>query len=114
MQRLEARRMMCRRPAGQLIYRTRKSGMKIIRLTNIERKEVPIYYRRLYTGIAEFEILNKIEERTLDFTIETKPTGAKEVFVTMPDPVDYPLVPLMKELKKFIIDMDDDGKLPPV
>ncbi|MDR2516783.1 MAG: hypothetical protein LBC88_05310 [Spirochaetaceae bacterium] len=86
--------------------------MKIVQIKNIERKEVPIYYRRLFTGVAEFELLGKSEERPVDFTIETKPTGAKDIFVTMPDPIDYPLVPLMKELKKFINDLDDAGGLP--
>ncbi|MDR1128674.1 MAG: hypothetical protein LBL20_05110 [Treponema sp.] len=86
--------------------------MKVVQIKDVVRKEVPIYYRRLYSGIAEFELLNKPEERFIDFTIETKPTGQKNVFVTMPEPVDYPLVPLMRELKKFLINLDDAGKLP--
>jgi hypothetical protein len=86
--------------------------MKIVQIKNVIRKEVPIYYRRLYSGIAEFELLRKSEERSIDFTIETKPTGQKDIFVTMPEPIDYPLVPLMKELKKFLIDLDDSGQLP--
>jgi len=86
--------------------------MKIVQIKDIVRKEVPIYYRRLYSGIAEFELLSKSEERFIDFTIEVKPTGQKDVFVTMPEPVDYPLVPLMRELKKFLVDLDDTGKLP--
>jgi hypothetical protein len=86
--------------------------MRIVQIKNIIRKEVPIYYRRLYTGIAEFELLNKPQERSIDFTIETKPTGKKDVFVTMPEPLDYPLVPLMRELKQFLINLDDAGQLP--
>jgi hypothetical protein len=86
--------------------------MKIVQVKNIERKDVPIYYRRLFSGVAEFELLNKSELRAIDFTIETKPTGAKDIFVTMPDPIDYPLVPLMKELKRFLIELDDTGGLP--
>jgi hypothetical protein len=86
--------------------------MKIVQVKNIERKDVPIYYRRLFSGIAEFELLSKSEERPIDFTIETKPTGQKDIFITMPNPIDYPLVPLMKELKKFLNDLDDAGGLP--
>jgi hypothetical protein len=86
--------------------------MRIVQIKNVKRKEVPIYYRRLYSGIAEFELLNRAEDRLIDFTIETKPTGQKDIFVTMPEPLDYPLVPLMRELKKFLIDLDDAGKLP--
>jgi hypothetical protein len=86
--------------------------MRIVQLKNIVRKEVPIYYRRLYSGVAEFELLNRLEEHAIDFTIEVKPTGQKDVFVTMSEPVDYPLVPLMKELKKFLVNLDDTGQLP--
>jgi hypothetical protein len=90
----------------------RVRAMKIVQVRDIQRKDVPIYYRRLFSGTAEFELLSKREERAIDFTIETKPTGAKDVFVTMPDPIDYPLIPLMKELKQFIMDLDDSGGLP--
>jgi hypothetical protein len=86
--------------------------MKIVQLKNIIRKEVPIYYRRLYSGVVEIELLNKLEERAVDFTIEVKPTGQKSVSVTMSEPVDYPLVPLMKELRQFLINLDDTGQLP--
>jgi hypothetical protein len=86
--------------------------MRIVQIKDIVRKEVPIYYRRLYSGIVEFELLSKSEERPIDFTIETKPTGQKLVFITLPKSIDYPLVPLMRELKKFLIDLDDTGKLP--
>jgi hypothetical protein len=86
--------------------------MKIVQIKNIIRKEVPIYYRRLYSAIAEFELLSKAEKRSIDFTIETKPTGQKDIFVSMSEPIDYPLVPLMKELKRFLIDLDDSGQLP--
>jgi hypothetical protein len=86
--------------------------MRIVQIRDVKRKEVPIYYRRLYSGIAEFELLNRSEDRPIDFTIEIKPTGQKDIFVTMPEPLDYPLVPLMRELKKFLIDLDDAGKLP--
>ncbi|GHV88609.1 hypothetical protein AGMMS50267_09690 [Spirochaetia bacterium] len=86
--------------------------MRIVQVKNIERKDVPIYYRRLFNGIAEFELLGKQEERPIDFTIETKPAGDKDIFITMPDPIDYPLVPLMKELKQFLINLDESGGLP--
>ena len=86
--------------------------MKIVEIKNIARKDVPIYYRRLYTGIAVLELLNKPNEASLDFQIEHKPTGQTEITITRMDTVDYPLVPLQKELKKFIGDLDSGGKLP--
>jgi hypothetical protein len=86
--------------------------MKIIAIKDIVRKDVPLYYRRLYTGVAVLELLKDAEEYRLDFAIETKPTGQTVISVTFNDKVDYPLVPLTRELKKFIANMDSAGGLP--
>jgi hypothetical protein len=86
--------------------------MKIIEIKNIVRKDVPIYYRRLYTGIAVLELVNKSIEVPLEFQIEHMPTGHIEISIIKIEKVDYPLVPLQKELKAYIGAMDADGKLP--
>ena len=86
--------------------------MKIVEIKNIVRKDVPIYYRRLYSGVAVLELVNKPVETPLDFQIEHKPTGQIEIGITLSQKIDYPLVPLQKELKKFIGDLDSTGKLP--
>jgi len=86
--------------------------MRIIELKNIVRKDVPIYYRRLYTATAVLELINKPIECPLDFQIEHKPTGQTEISLTIQEKLDYPLVPLQKELKNFIGALDSDGKLP--
>ena len=86
--------------------------MKITAIKNIVRKDVPIYYRRLYSGTAVMELVNKPMEVPLDFQIEQKPTGQKDIGITLSEKIDYPLVPLQKELKKFIDELDSTGKLP--
>jgi len=86
--------------------------MKIIEIKNMTRKEFPIYYRRFYSGTAVMEFVNKPVEFPLDFQIEHKPTGQIEIAITMAQNVDYPLVPLQRELKKFIGALDSGGKLP--
>ncbi|MCL2205024.1 MAG: hypothetical protein FWB82_00645 [Treponema sp.] len=86
--------------------------MKVVELTNVSRKDFPIYYRRHYSGIAVLELVNKTVNAALDFQIEHKPTGHVEVSITAMDHVDYPLVPLRKEIKRFIGTLDSDGKLP--
>ena len=86
--------------------------MKIIELKNVVRKDVPIYYRRLYTSIAVLELLNKTSEVPLEFQIEHMPTGSIEITIISMGNVDYPLVPLKKELKNFIGVLDSAGKLP--
>jgi len=86
--------------------------MKIIEIKNIIRKDFPIYYRRLYSGTVVLELVNKPVEVPLDFQIEQKPTGFSEIGIKFLQDVDYPLVPLYKELKNYIGAMDSEGKLP--
>jgi hypothetical protein len=86
--------------------------MKVLEIKDIVKKDVPIYYRLLYTGIAVMELVNKSVERRINFSIEVKPTGQKEILVTLAEPVDYPLVPLIREIKTFIRHLTSTGGLP--
>jgi hypothetical protein len=67
-----------------------------------------------YSGTMVMDLLGKQIERKIDFSLEMKPTGQKEILITIAEPIDYPLVPLIKELKKFIDKLDFNGKLPPL
>jgi len=86
--------------------------MKIITLKDMIRKDVPIYYRKLYTSVAVIELNSKQGDYRIDFSIEVKPTGQKEISVNFIDTVDYPLVPLIKELKKYISEIEAADGLP--
>ena len=85
--------------------------MKVIAVKDIVRKDIPIYYRLLYTGVAVIEVANTADYR-IDFSIEIKPTGKKEINVSFLDEVDYPLLPIVKDLKTLIDDMHSKGMLP--
>jgi hypothetical protein len=86
--------------------------MKVITIKDMIRKDVPIYYRNLYTGVAVLELTKGPQDYRIDFAIEFKPTGQKEISVTFIDQVDYPLLPLAKELKKYIQVLETNGGLP--
>ena len=86
--------------------------MKITALKDIIRKDVPIYYRRVYSGTLVVELISKSEESHIDFTLETKPTGVNEVIINAMENIDYPLLPLTKEIKKYISSLDETGGLP--
>jgi hypothetical protein len=86
--------------------------MKVISIKDAIRKDVPIYYRKLYTGVAVIDMNNVNKEYRIDFSIEYKPTGQKEISLSFIDAVDYPLVPLSRELKKFISELEVAGGLP--
>jgi hypothetical protein len=86
--------------------------MKVIDVKDIVRKDVPIYYRRLFTGIAVLDVLNERLERRIEFAIETKPTGASEIAVNVVDSLEYPLVPVLRELRDKVAALDKTGALP--
>ena len=86
--------------------------MKVLEVKNIVRKDVPIYYRRLYSSVVLMELVNKQSEVDMDFQIEIKPTGSTEITITSMGTVDYPLVPLQKELKRIIGELESNNRLP--
>jgi len=86
--------------------------MKIITIKDMIRKDVPIYYRKLYTGVAVIEMNKGPADYRIDFTIEYKPTGNKDVSVSFIDSIDYPLIPISRELKQYISELDSAGGLP--
>jgi hypothetical protein len=65
-----------------------------------------------YKADAELELLGKSVETAIEFSLEIKPTGMKEVLVTILGDVDYPLVPLITKLKEAILCLERDAKLP--
>jgi len=86
--------------------------MKLITIKDMIRKDVPIYYRKLYTGVAVIELSKGPVDYRIDFSLEYKPTGEKEIIISFLDNIDYPLVPVNKELKKYINELDSAGGLP--
>jgi len=86
--------------------------MRIVALRNLVRKDVPIYYRRLFSGILEIELINKTVESHINFTVETKPTGINEVTINEMGDVEYPLLPLRKAVINHISLLDETGGLP--
>jgi len=86
--------------------------MRIAALKNVVRKDVPIYYRRLFSGILEIELINKTVESHINFTVETKPTGINEVIINEMGEVEYPLLPLRKAVINYISLLDETGGLP--
>jgi len=86
--------------------------MKVISIKDMIRKDYPIYYRKLYTGVAVIEMNKKPADYRIDFSIEYKPTGNKDIIVSFIDSIDYPLIPINRELKRFISDLDSNDALP--
>jgi len=89
--------------------------MKIISVKDIARKDVPIYYRLVYTAVATIEIAGgKTDDYGVEFSIEIKPTGEKEILVSLRREIHYPLLPVVRELRALIDRMHSAGEIPVV
>ncbi|HOF85525.1 MAG TPA: hypothetical protein PLV73_10350 [Treponemataceae bacterium] len=86
--------------------------MTILDISDIKRKENFIYYRREFKAHALIDLPGKKHTGAIEFTIETAPTGKKEISVTLLDTVDYPLIPIMRNLKEYILNLENAGSLP--
>lgn len=86
--------------------------MTILGINDITRKENFIYYRREFFASALYDLPGRKYSGKIEFTIETTPLGKKDISIKMVDPVDYPLIPVIKSLKEYIGTLDNEGKLP--
>ncbi|HOX13427.1 MAG TPA: hypothetical protein P5313_14585 [Spirochaetia bacterium] len=86
--------------------------MRIVDLLNISRKETPLFYRRVYTAQAVFESPRGRAEKDVQFTVEHLPVGGVEIQVDRIENLDYPLIPVVRELKTYIAALDKKGSLP--
>jgi len=79
--------------------------MVVSKLVEIERKESHIYYMQDFTATAVYSIVGKEKTGKIRFSIEHKPTGEMVITLFILDDVDYPLLPIIIDLKKMIKNM---------
>jgi hypothetical protein len=88
--------------------------MMVVReINNIRRKHMLISYRREYHADVQIALHNQTAKPyQIEFSLEMTPLGGNIVRVKMIDEPDYPLIPLMNEIKERISAMDRDNTLP--
>ncbi len=86
--------------------------MKILELLNLEREEGQIFYLRKYTCNAVIELPTTKFETPVSFSIETTPFGVRNIDLSFIGSVNYPIIPVKKALKEFILQQDIEGFLP--
>ena len=86
--------------------------MKVLELKNILREEGQIFYLSKYACDAVLEFPTSVVETKIMFTIESTPLGQKNIELSILKDLSYPLVPLTKALKEFILKEDFEGRLP--
>ena len=85
--------------------------MTVQRIDQLTKKDIPLYYRNEYTGLAVLEILGNRLSVPIDFSVEVKSTGERVINVRLSERIDYPLLPVIRLLKEKISIMEKDGSL---
>ena len=86
--------------------------MKILKIKNILKKDIPLHYRNEFSGTVVYEAANnKQEEIKINFVLERSAIGNIDVNINLLDEIDYPLIPTIKSLESFILDLEKEGKL---
>lgn len=86
--------------------------MKVLEIKNILKKDIPLYYRKEFSGDVILEFMNRQEAKKVEFIIEHMPTGKVEIEIRMLESIDYPVLPVVKNLKLYILDLEKKGILP--
>lgn len=86
--------------------------MKVLEFRNLSREEGQIFYLRKYTCDAIFELTSSTLESKINFSIETTPLGEKNIVISFAESLNYPVLPIKKALKDYILLQDKEGRLP--
>jgi hypothetical protein len=87
--------------------------MVVREIDNIRRKHMLISYRREYHADVLISLHNQAAKPyQIEFSMEMTPLGGNIIRVKMLTEPDYPLVPLMNEIKERLAAMDRDDTLP--
>ena len=86
--------------------------MKLSQLSDIVKKPGHLHYRNEYSANALFDLSGgKTLARRIEFIVEMSPIGSKDIRIQFVDPIDYPLVPVLKSIKDEITVLDRKGSL---
>ncbi|MBQ5400920.1 MAG: hypothetical protein IIU15_06860 [Treponema sp.] len=89
--------------------------MKVLEINSISKEEGYIYYFNKYRGNAVLDILSQKVTVPVRFSIEVNPLGKRNIEIdSLPQSLNYPVMPVKKSLKDFIDDLYKKGALPQV
>ena len=87
--------------------------MRLLTLSNITRNDSPIHYRRTFQAAARFDVPgNDTAEVSVEFVLESLPTGETSVTTRFVEHPPFPTVPALRLLKRHISELDRTGRLP--
>jgi hypothetical protein len=73
--------------------------MQVLELKDIVKKDMAIDYRRVYTATAVLDFSGPPVEVRVELALEHTPLSDVKIGVTLLDDLDYPVLPVVKEIK---------------
>mgnify|MGYP003563631155 CR=1 FL=1 len=89
-------------------------GEMVQTIENITKKHMLISYREEFHAEVVLDLRKNGSSQTckIEFSLELTPLGSKNIRVQFLDNLEYPLIPVIRELKNHISEMDRSGRLP--
>jgi hypothetical protein len=86
--------------------------MELVEIKDVEPEAGAVYYRQKYDAKAYFhsDIHGDIEA-PIHFIVETDPLGQKTISVKFAKRMDYPIVPMLMQLREHILELHNSGHL---
>ncbi len=83
-------------------------------IENITKKHMLISYREEFHADAILDLRKNGSSQTckIEFSLELTPLGSKNIRIQFLDNLEYPLIPVIRELKTHISQLDRNGGLP--
>ncbi len=85
--------------------------MKVVELRELNRRNIAIHYIKEFTAIAVLQSKDTQTEAEIAFVLESKAVGPPEVSVRVLNPVDWPLLPVVRALRDHILELETSGRL---
>ena len=85
--------------------------MEVLELQNLKKKDIPLHYRNEYSGTFILKSIKGQEKLDTEFVLERDAIGAISISIHFLSHPDYPILPLTKKIKTFILDLEKAGKL---
>ena len=85
--------------------------MEVLEIQNLKKKDIPLHYRNEYTGTFILKSFRGQEKLETEFVLERDAIGSISISIHFFSHPDYPILPLTKKIKEFILDLEKAGKL---
>ncbi len=86
--------------------------MKIVAISEIERQDLAVHYRRAYRAVARTQVGVQTYTDPIEFSLELTALGHVDVNVRFLDTPPFPVVPASEKLAAAIRELDRVGELP--